>query len=309
MLSRREWLALAPAALLQAAPRGLEEIYIRDPFVLADAASKTYYMYGQMGRRASGVEAFASQDLKTWSDPVKVMEVPAEWWARDMVWAPEVHRYRDRYYLFVTLTRRASPADIRGTQIFHADSPLGPFKPFRNAPTTPADWQALDGTLWMEDGKPYMVFCHEWVQLVTGTIDAMPLKDDLSEAAGPPVPLFRATDAKWIRHFKQKREPTQGYVTDGPFLFRTPSGRLRMIWSSFAERGYALAVATSESGKLRGPWRQNEQPLFTTDGGHGMIFRDFDGRLLLALHQPNGGGRERARLFELDPELNSYRDR
>jgi hypothetical protein len=39
--------------------------------------------------------------------------------------------------------------------------------------------------------------------------------------------------------------------------------------------------------------------LFGKDGGHGMIFRDFSGDLLLSLHQPNGGNRERAHLFNL----------
>ena len=31
-----------------------------------------------------------------------------------------------------------------------------------------------------------------------------------------------------------------------------------------------------------------------------MIFRDFGGRLLLTLHQPNGGAKERPRLFTFE---------
>jgi hypothetical protein len=31
-----------------------------------------------------------------------------------------------------------------------------------------------------------------------------------------------------------------------------------------------------------------------------MLFTRFDGQLMLVLHQPNEGGRERARLFELE---------
>jgi hypothetical protein len=27
---------------------------------------------------------------------------------------------------------------------------------------------ALDGTLWVEDGVPYMIFCHEWIQITDG---------------------------------------------------------------------------------------------------------------------------------------------
>lgn len=74
-----------------------------------------------------------------------------------------------------------------------------------------------------------------------------------------------------------------------------------MIWSSFAETGYAVGIAESTTGKLAGPWRQHPEPLMAEDGGHGMLFRTFEGKLCLVLHQPNSpGGRERARLFEIE---------
>lgn len=40
--------------------------------------------------------------------------------------------------------------------------------------------------------------------------------------------------------------------------------------------------------------------LFSDDGGHGMIFKRFDGQLMLVLHQPNKRPNERGRLFELE---------
>lgn len=40
--------------------------------------------------------------------------------------------------------------------------------------------------------------------------------------------------------------------------------------------------------------------MFEKDGGHGMIFKTFEGELRLVLHSPNGGGLERAHLFELE---------
>jgi len=36
------------------------------------------------------------------------------------------------------------------------------------------------------------------------------------------------------------------------------------------------------------------------DGGHGMIFKTFEEKLMRVLHKPNSGGRERGRLFELE---------
>lgn len=285
------------------------EIRIRDPFILPVAETKTYYLYASAANRTGdktprqGVEAYLSGDLKIWQGPYSVFEVPADFWAPWMVWAPEVHRYKDRFYLFVTFTSRETLGrqtrskdwpDLykRGTQILAAASPLGPFLPFRNAPHTPPEWQALDGTLALEDGRPYMVFCHEWVQVGNGTVEAMPLAPDLSEMTGKPRTLFRGADAPWVKR-------SDRYVTDGPFVFRTKRGRLLMIWSSFGERGYALGIAVSASGRVAGPWRQLRQPLFSEDGGHGMIFRTFGGDLVLALHQPNRSPEEKLNLLRL----------
>ena len=291
----------------------LDEIRIRDPFILADESSRTYYMYAQMDNRigkedsAKGVEVYTSRDLEQWEGPWPAFTIPDGFWADRMVWAPEVHKYADRYYLFVTFTARETmganaqgqPLDKRGTQILVADSPKGPFAPFQNRAHTPADWLALDGTLWIEDGTPWMIFCHEWVQTTDGTMELVRLKKDLSDVAGEPVTLFRASDAPWVKNLKGLGDKYHGYVTDGPFLYRTKTGKLLMIWSSFGARHYAVGLAESESGKVAGPWKQRAEPLFAANGGHGMILKTFDVRLLLVLHQPNSSPHERARLFEL----------
>ncbi|MBN2132966.1 MAG: family 43 glycosylhydrolase, partial [Sedimentisphaerales bacterium] len=139
-----------------------EDIRIRDPFVLADETTQTYYMYAQMGNRPNrgdahkGVEVYTSKDLEQWEGPFPAFIIPEGFWADRMVWAPEVHRHQGRFYLFVTFTGRETfgvnpqgrKLDERGTQILVADSPKGPFRPFRNGPHTPSDWMALDGTLW-----------------------------------------------------------------------------------------------------------------------------------------------------------------
>lgn len=52
---------------------------------------------------------------------------------------------------------------------------------------------------------------------------------------------------------------------------------------------------------MKGPWIQQDNLLFEEDGGHGMIFKTFDDRLLLAFHQPNSPeGQERLKLFEIE---------
>lgn len=281
------------------------DLYIRDPFVLTDVQSGRYYIYRSSSIETSdgtlgGVETFWSKDLENWHGPIKVLTLSPDNWIHGRIWAPEVHAYNGRYYIFATINcdfvwkGGGQPAyQFRGTQIFWADSPEGPFRPFDILPHTPIDQMALDGTLWVENGKPYMVYCHEWVETGDGEMMLRPLKDDLSEPDGDPVRLFCASAAPWSN-------ARTGNVTDGPFLYRTSGGKLLMMWSSFKDGSYAVGLAESTTGRVIGPWRQNEEPIFSKDGGHSMIFRTFDGRLMMVLHQPNGGGKERAHFFELE---------
>ena len=304
-------LVSAACAFDQTAPLKTSDIHIRDPFVFADRKTATYYLYAQAENRSGsgyqGVEVYASTNLADWTQPQPVLTLPKELNVA-MVWAPEMHAYQGAYYLFVTLTFHTTVTDTkpvtdrdwppmlrRGTWVFRADRPTGPFKPLKNNSFTPPAWMALDGTLCVDDGKPYLVFCHEWVQLIDGTVDAVPLHADLSDAAGEPVRLFKASDAPGA-----KTGAKEGKDTDGPFLYRSPkSNALFMIWSTFIPgKEYSVLLTRSESGHVTGPWKKHT-PLYTTNGGHGMIFADFGGRLQLALHQPNTGPQERLHLLEL----------
>jgi hypothetical protein len=57
-------------------------------------------------------------------------------------------------------------------------------------------------------------------------------------------------------------------------------------------------VARSKSGKLEGPWEQLDV-LIGDNSGHGMLFRTFEGQLMLVLHQPFGA-QARANLYEME---------
>jgi GH43 family beta-xylosidase len=297
------------------------QIRVRDPFIYADANTKTYYLYASIANRddsiVNGVEVYTSKDLNMWHGPSPVFEVPSDFWAKSMVWAPEMHAYQGKYYLFVTFTADTPlpdpptpPADNwpryrkRGTQILVADAPDGPFRAFDNKAHTPENWMALDGTLWVEDGKPYMIFCHEWVQIEDGTIDFVPLKSDLSGPAGNVETLFHASEAPWIVAGGKNKN---AYITDGCFLYKTKSGKLLMIWSANGTNGYAIGIADSQSNTLAGPWTQQAEPLFYENGGHGMIFKTFEGQLVLALHQPNKHPDERMQLYKLSDIGHSLR--
>ena len=75
------------------------------------------------------------------------------------------------------------------------------------------------------------------------------------------------------------------------------------MWSSCAENAvYAVGMAVSDSGSVRGPYRHIAEPLFAGDGGHACIFRGNTGELFLALHAPNSLGDERPCFFPIVEE-------
>lgn len=272
-----------------------KDIHIRDPFVLTYEGK--YYLYGTRGETAwgvaSGLDVYVSDDLETWSEANECFTVPENFWADKEIWAPEVHFYNGRFYMFVTLR---SEERSRKTQILCSDSPMGPFLPFTDDAITPAGWRCLDGTFYVDkNGDPYIVFCREWEQVVDGEIHAMKLTKDLTAAAGDPVLLFKASQPEWADKSRDF------YVTDGPYMYRTECGRLLMIWSTFTQSGYVQAIACSDNGEIDGNW-YNEELLFEKNGGHGMIFDDFEGNKHLILHSPNDNPYERPLLFDIIEE-------
>ncbi|PKO14107.1 MAG: glycoside hydrolase [Chloroflexi bacterium HGW-Chloroflexi-10] len=278
----------------------LSDIHIRDPFVLPQPSEKIYYLYGTMGaytwtKIGVGFDCYTSTDLQTWEGPFPVFRPPSNFWADYNFWAPEVHVYQGRYFMFASFK---ADGICRGTQILVAESPLGPFLPLSAGPVTPPDWECLDGTLFVTpEGNPWIVFSHEWVQVGDGEICALPLSKDLTSAIGEPVLLFHASKAPWIRQHDSKGR--KGYITDGPWMHSLPGGELLILWSSFSAGGYSIGVARSASAELLGPWQHDAQPLYSSDGGHCMTFRDFNGNTWLSFHHPDGFPGERPKFLPL----------
>lgn len=277
----------------------LSDIHIRDPFILPYDGK--YYMYGTRGcgcwvsdgtAEGLGFDVYISEDLENWSEPVSVFENSTQFWADRNFWAPEVHRFGDKFYMFASFYNGIRH---RGTQILVADTPDGRFEPTSEEPVTPADWSCLDGTLYVDkQGAPHMVFCHEWSQIKDGTVCEMRLSSDLTKKEGEVRTLFKGSDPWWAR------KDHDSYVTDGPFLFRGAEGRLYMIWSSFTDSGYVQAVCYSDNGDIDGDWKHDLPLLAEKNGGHGMIFKGFDDKLYLVLHRPNDHPLERPAITEIE---------
>lgn len=286
----------------------LDSIRLSDPFILADTKTNMYYMTG------TGGLLWKSKDLKFWEGPYRVVQTDSLSWMgrRPMIWAAEIHAYKGKYYYLATFTNRSIFIDTvkgnaierRACHVLVSDKPDGPFTPMKDAMYLPADKPTLDATLWIDkDGRPYMVYCHEWLQNWNGTVEKIELKPDLSGTIGKRRIMFFASDAPWSKEKGEHGTERPNKVTDGPYLFRTLTGRLGMIWTSWVHDIYTQGVAYSQSGTLDGPWLQERDPITPPNYGHGMLFTTLDGKLLMCIHShKNSGGRyiRFPHLFEVD---------
>ena len=277
------------------------EIAIRDPFVVVE--NDKYYLIGtrnaNFGQNTNGFDVYVGTDLEHWSRPIEVFNSDKFGLNKGANWAPEIHKYKDKYYIFATFEQ---PNGFRGTYSLVSNSILGPFEPCSEKALTPDEWWSLDGTLFVDDNDvPYLIFCHEHVQIMNGTVCYIQLNEDLSAAVSEPKLMFYGSDANGAVGNEDGR-----YVTDGPFMYRGDKDRLYMIWSTIVNGQYYQCLAYSDNGKIDGNWIQTE-PIFKSDGGHGMLFRDLGGRLMLTLHCPNIQPLERPAFFELSDDGSSLK--
>jgi len=286
----------------------LDSIRLSDPFILADAKTQMYYMTG------TGGLLWESKDLRYWNGPYKVVKTDPNSWMgpKPMIWAAEIHVYKGKYYYFATFTNQAvhiesyrgNEIERRASHVLVSDKPDGPYVPMQDSVYLPANKPTLDGTFWIDtDGKPYMIYCYEWLQNWNGTIEKIELKPDLSGSVGEGKVLFRASDSPWSKEKDATGADKPNKVTDGPYLFRTATGRLGMIWTSWIYDVYTQGVAYSTSGTLDGPWIQEKEPITPPNFGHGMLFRTLEGTWLMSLHSHkdlNGHYKRIPHLFKVD---------
>ena len=287
------------------------DLSMSDPFIIPDPETQTYYLTSTGGR------LYKSKDLVWWEGPYNIINTEDSW-LKGMPAAAEIHKIGDYYYyagtwndhsdLIQQVPRRYNVPHNQ-TILLRSKNIEGPYEIFtedRNYDYQPREWDCIDGTLYEEDGKIYMIFVHEWTQIIDGTMDYIELSSDLSKNISEwPVTMFRATENPSVKEMNSLGEATfgrklPGWVTDGPQMFRTQTGKLGMLWSGWGEERYLQLVCYSESGTIAGPWVQEPEPFLGNNSGHGMLFRTFEGKLMYVVHHVEGDGPRKPQYWNVD---------
>jgi len=262
----------------------IQDINIRDPYVFVEDG--VAYMVGTThhsawGGTVCGFCGYKSHDLENFEGPFVLFEANDAFWGDKDFWAPELHKYNGKYYLFASFK---SNDKCRASHVLVCDEPFGKYVPLKSQ-ITPKDWECLDATMYAEDGVAYTIFCHEWLQCADGQMVLAELDENLDGIKGTLEVIFNASSAPWTSKFEG-----DNYVTDGPFFYKE-KGSTFMIWSSFFNNRYVVLKA--ECDCLRGKWTHFGSQL-DFDGGHAMLFETLSGDRMISLHSPNTTPSERA---------------
>lgn len=275
----------------------LQDIFIRDPFIVTDSDAGIYYLYGtnHSFENPVGFDVYRSRNLNDWEGPIPIFRPPDDFWADRNFWAPEVYCLGNRWIMSASFTK-GKPIERRGTQLLQADHPEGPFCPIGEGPLTPHEDVCIDGTLYRApDGNWWMIYAHERMQVTDGRMCAVPVDLENATMKGKPQVLFTGKDASWNAPVTHEGKPT--WCAEGPFLHQCAEGTLIMLWAAFHEGfTYVQGQARSLSGLVEGPWEILENTLWE-NGGHGMLFRDLNGQLHYTAHAPGFSSDSKERAF------------
>lgn len=279
----------------------LTDIHMRDPFIFTDKRRNLYFLFGTTMEICDGsaniepyFEVYDSQDMINFEGPYVAFYPQKGFWGVKHYWAPEVHEYKGKYYMFATF--KGGIGEDRGTAVLKADYPEGPYVEHSKGHVTLKGHECLDGTLYLDEkGKPWIVFCHEWTEMYYGTIKALPLNDKLTETLSQEAKVLvdtKTDDLPWLRHMEDPRVDKKGYLTDAPYFYKKSDGKLLMLWSSYSVKGYrgtgtggyVVAICESETGSINGPWKHKEKLLLDENTGHSALFQDLNGNWNLISH-------------------------
>ncbi len=274
----------------------LNEIHIRDPYFINEG--KDYYLIGTTGgdcwNNGSDFSVYKTNNLIDFEFVSTAFDT-SKMQSYKEFWAPEIHKYKNKYYLLVSAKKTR-----RGTYILVSDEIDKGYELLTGQPITPSDWTCLDATLYIEDQKPYLIFSNEWVDPISkdgdGSLFVARLSDDLKEIKGECKKIVSGKNCGFSKKIKYN-ENIFGYVAEGPFLDKNKDGELLLYWSTITEKGYCVAVSKSKNG-ISGEF-VFDKILFDKDGGHSMVFFK-DGKKYITFHQPNNTPNERAIIVDLE---------
>ena len=276
----------AAAAAFGAADDGARQrVRGGDPFIHLE--NGTYYLYFSSGDQV-GLTVYTSTDLREWlpdqgRDKFGRAYVNGNGFGKNRFWAPEMYKYKGKYYLFHSAEERVT-VDV-------ADSPLGPF---RNPEKKPFEGNIDNSFFLDDDGTPYMLYAHFHAG---NEVWICELEKDLLHAKPETQRKLIRAEEDWEMN-RSNPKYAKWSIAEGPCLVKK-NGLYWLTYSSHhvIDPAYNVCLATSRS--IKGPFvKQGKGPILAPRGklectGHHSLFKDKSGKWKIVFHARDLGGRAR----------------
>ncbi len=286
----------------------IDTLNIRNPFIYLDKKHLTYYMTGDGGHM------WISKDMHLWNGPYNVLQLDSTMWmgSNPIIESPEIHVYNRKFYYTATFIRpdvvieNAEGRDIirSSCQIFVADSIQGPYKPIQaEKPLLRADHSTRNATFTTDEyNAGYIIYNHAWEQNNNETVQIIRLDEGFDIQIGEPYIMFKASHIP----FANSGNVASSHIAEGPYIFKTEGAGLGILFLTEIDDTPCIAVAYSEIGGLNGPWVVEPEPLLKGNYGQPVLFRDFDGTMVMLMHKDttvNGKNISVPTLIEVDMQF------
>ncbi len=258
-----------------------------DPFVTYDPKFHRYYLLFTRGREVRIFSAEKLSDLRRMENSVKVYGIEQGDGINGCIWAPEMHKFGDRWYIYTSGARTADGREDRTLFILQSNTE-NPLDGFTFAGYPDPAMNAIDPTVYTHtDGSIYMCYARE----KNGNRVHIRKMSSPTAFDGEGVLLCQA-ELPW-----ELIPPYVGNstITEGAFFVKSPDGkRLFVLYSANGcwSDEYALGVMEYKGGDLvcTANWEKDPDPLMqkgngTYGPGHASYFYGPNGKdLYIAYH-------------------------
>ena len=260
-----------------------DSIFIADPFVLNYEG--TYYLYGTSAR--DGFKYWTSEDLVEWTLGGYAFKKDENTWGINSFWAPEVIRYKNKFYLIYSSYGKTMFDKGLRLCIAESNHPYGPFKDLY-APLFDFGFSCIDGHIFIDDDqKPYLFY--EMVGSVGkfwenngylwGNIFGVELSEDLSKPLSEPV-LCLYPNQEWEGLTSMSARSNEGMTV----FKRNDTYYMTYSGNQYTDPNYGVGYATAS--KPLGMWtKYANNPILKNDiankvsgPGHNCIIKSPDGK-------------------------------
>ena len=276
-------IALCASTGLRAAEAPGQRVRGGDPFIHLE--NGVYYLYFSSDDSV-GLKVYTSTDLKEWlpdqgRDRYGRAYVNGNGFGSRLFWAPEMHKYNGKYYLFHSAEEKVT-VDV-------SDSPLGPFRNPEKKPFFPQG--NIDNSFFLDDdGTPYMLYAHFYAG---NEVWICELEKDLLHAKPETQRKLIRAEEDWEMNRKDPRFK-QWSIAEGPCLIKK-DGLYWLTYSSHhvIDSNYNVCLATATN--VKGPYtKQGKAPILAPRGkyectGHHSLFKDKSGNWKIVFHARDPG--------------------